>query len=153
MKTTSSQDHTKSSTQKLFRSQIVVATKRIAYQELRHPDNKISQREACKLIRVPRGTFQRWENQPNRLNCPSLMEQDFFQSPEGAMCIHRIVLAAALTIRYGSSGIRGIQEFLKLSKLDLWAASSTGALHTWVKKIEENIVQFGSEQSRNLSEG
>jgi hypothetical protein len=81
------------------------------------------------------------------------MEHEFFGSPEGTMCLHRIILAATQTIRYGSTGIRGIQEFLKLSKLNLRVASSTGALHTWVKKIEESIIRFGNEQQSKLSDG
>jgi hypothetical protein len=136
MKQSLSQDPTKSTTQKLFRTQIVIATKRIAYQELMHSESYMSQRKACKLIRVSRGTFQRWMQKSVPVNCPSLMEHEFFGSPEGTMCLHRIILAATQTIRYGSTGIRGIQESLKLSKLNLRVASSTGALHTWVKKIE-----------------
>jgi hypothetical protein len=153
MKPLLSQDSTKSTTQKLFRSQIVIATKRIAYREIMHPENQVSQRMACKLIRVPRSTFQRWAERPTPINYPSLMEQEFFGSPEGVICIHRIILAATQTIRYGSTGIRGIQEFLELSKLNLWVASSTGALHAWVGKIEESIVRFGNEQPSKLSEG
>jgi len=153
MKPTLSQDPAKSTTKKLFRSQIVMATKRIAYQELRHPDSKISQREACKLLKIPRGTFQRWVKKPAPMNCPSLKEQKFFGSPEGAICLHRIILAAAQMIRYGGTGIRAVQEFLRLSKLDTWVASSTGTLHAWVSQLEESIIQFGNEQQNKLSNG
>jgi hypothetical protein len=153
MKPPLSQDSLKPATQKLFRSSVVIATKRIAYAELMHPENNMSQRKACKLIRVSRSTFQRWMQRPAPAHCDSLKEHEFFCSPEGIICLHRIILAAAQTIRYGSKGIRGIQEFLVLSKLDSWAASSTGALHGWVGKIEATIVQFGHEQRDKLSQG
>jgi hypothetical protein len=129
MKKPLSQDSTKSSTQKLFRSPAVIATKRIAYAEIMHPENHMSQRRACKLIRVPRGTCQRWVRSPALNSCRGQKELEFLNSPEGTLCLHRIILAAAHTIRYGSKGIRGIQEFLELSKLDAITASSVGALH------------------------
>jgi hypothetical protein len=37
-----------------------------------------------------------------------------------------IVLAATTVISFGGSGVRGVQEFLRLSKLNHWVASSTG---------------------------
>lgn len=148
-----SQDSTKSTSQKLFRSSALIAIKRIAYSELMHPENNMSQRRACKLIRVSRGTFQRWMQRPVPSHCHILQEHEFFSSPEGTICLHRIVLAAAQTIRYGSKGIRGIQEFLEMSELNLWIASSTGALYDWVSKIEATIVQFGHDQRHKLAKG
>lgn len=148
-----SQDSTKSSTQKLFRSPAVIATKQIAYTEIMHPENHMSQRKACKLIRVSRGTYQRWQHSPTPIPCYSQKEFDFFRSPEGTLCLHRIILAAGQTVRYGSKGIRGIQEFLELSRLNTFVASSTCALHNWVKKMDTSIVQFGQEQKDRLSQG
>ena len=148
-----SQDSTKPTSQKLFRSSALIAIKRIAYSELMRPENNMSQRRACKLIRIPRGTFQRWMQRPVPSHCHILQEHEFFSSPEGTICLHRIVLAAAQTIRYGSKGIRGIQEFLEMSELNLWIASSTGALYDWVSKIETTIVQFGHDQREKLAKG
>lgn len=118
-----------------------------------HPDNNMSQRKACKLIRIARGTFQRWE--PSALAKENLSggEYQFFESPEGMICLHRILLAVAHTLRYGSSGIRGVQEFLELSQLDRWMAASTGALHGWISKMESTIIQFGQQQQSKLSSG
>lgn len=154
MKTPLSQDHSKTATQKSFRNRLVIATKRIAYQELIHPDNKMSQRRACTLIRVPRVTLRRWQtHRPICVYDLNAAEHDFFESPVGTVCLQRIILAAAKTIRYGSSGIRGIQEFLKLSQLDQWVASSTGALHAWVSKVEAQIIEFGHQQQTVASKG
>src|SRR5262249_695455 len=119
-----------------------------------HPDNNMSQRKACNLIRISRSTFQRWlQGSARAIMGSDLIEHQFFESPEGSMCLHRIILAAVHTIRYGSSGVRGIQEFLELSGLNCWVASSTGALHSWVDGVEEAIVQFGQQQQVRLSEG
>lgn len=153
MKMSLSQDPIKHTTQKIFRSPTVIATKRIAYAEIMHPENHMSQRKACKLIRVSRGTYQRWLHSSASVPCCSQKEHEFFRSPEGTLCLHRIVLAAGQTIRYGSKGIRGIQEFLELSKLDAFVASSTCALYNWVSKIDTAIIQFGQEQRSKLSEG
>ena len=148
---TLSHTNEKSSIQKKFRPRQVIAIKRIAYQELLHPDNKISQRKACRLIRVPRSTFQDWEKLGERPEDLSVKEQEFFSSSEGTMCLHQILLAASMTIQYGSSGIRGMQEFIRLSKLDRWVASSTGALHGWLSKVESAIVDFGKQQQKALA--
>lgn len=153
MKQPLSQDCEKPATQKLFRSPTIIATKRIAYREIMHPENNMSQREACQLIRVPRSSFQRWMRSPTPTHSYNQKEHEFFKSPEGILCLHRIVLSAAKTIRYGSKGIRGIQEFLELSQLDRWVASSTGALYDWVSKIETTIFQYGCEQRSKSSEG
>ena len=67
-----------------------------------HPENNMSQRRVCKLIRASRSTFQSWMHCPAPTHCHILKELEFFSSPEGTICLHRIVLAAAQTIRYGS---------------------------------------------------
>jgi len=78
-------------------------------------------------------------------DCPSKLEHKFFTSPAGTRFLHRLILATTHTIRYGSSGIREIQEFLEPSKLNVWVASSTGALHSWVTKVETTILRFEHE--------
>lgn len=60
-------------------------------------------------------------------------------------------MAAGTVINFGGSGVRGIQEFLKLSKLDQWVASSTGAVYNWISKLETITAEFGEEQKHLLA--
>jgi hypothetical protein len=111
MKQSLSQGPTKSSTQKLFRSSAVTPTKRIAYAVIMHPDNLMSQRKACKLIRVPRGTCQRWDRSPTPISFECEKECEFFHSPEGILCLHRIILVAGKTSATAAKALDAFKSF------------------------------------------
>lgn len=137
-------------TKKIYRSRQEIGRTRIAFQELIKPQIGKSQRSASQLLKVPRSTIQSWKT----ARTPSEIEEEvdqFFASPVGSKYLHRIVLAATTVISFGGSGVRGIQEFLRLSKLHHWVASSTGALYGWIGLVEENIALFGKEQTRLLA--
>ncbi len=58
---TLSPESTNNVTKKNYRPIQIVARKRIAYQELTGPEIGKSQRIASKLLKIPRSTFQTWE--------------------------------------------------------------------------------------------
>lgn len=137
-------------TKKIYRPRQEIARTYITFQELTKPLIGKSQRSASQLLKVPRSTIQSWEKAQTVSEIESEIDK-FFTSPMGSKCIHRIVLAAITVISFGGSGVRGVQEFLRLSKLNHWVASSTGALYRWIGLVEEKIVLFGQEQTRLLA--
>ena len=142
-----SQIPTKNVIQKTTRSREIVARKWVTYQELIGPDTGYSQRVAAHVVKIPRCTLQYWHQR-------SLSEDEldaFFAGPVGLAVLHRTVSVAVFVIQYRNSGSRGLQEFLQLSGLDRWVASSTGAVHCFARRWEAEIVNFGREQQRALS--
>jgi len=135
---------------KIYRPRQEIARTRIAFQELTKPLIGKSQRDASQLLKVPRSTIQSWETAPTVAEIEAEVDQ-FFTSPVGSKYLHKIVLAATTVISFGGSGVRGVQEFLRLSKLNHWVASSTGALYEWIGLVEEKIALFGQEQTRLLA--
>jgi hypothetical protein len=66
--------------------------------------------------------------------------------PAGAAFLQRVVISAYQTIHFGCGGIRGLQEFLRLSKLSHFVGSSYGALQAFSMRCEEYIVAFGENE-------
>jgi hypothetical protein len=135
--------------QKNMRSREIVARKWVAYQELIGPDTRYSQRLAAQVIKIPRCTLQYW----HQLNLSENELDVFFSGPIGLTFLHKTVSAALFVIQYRNSGSRGLQEFLQLSGLDRWVASSTGTMYSFAHRWEAEIASFGREQQRALSEG
>jgi len=139
----------KNVTPKIIRPRAIVARKWVAYQELIGPDTGYSQRVAAQVIKIPRCTLQHWHK-----SSISADELDaFFAGPVGVAFLHRTVSAALFVIQYRNCGSRGLQEFLQLSGLDRWAASSTGTVYAFACRWEAEIANFGKEQRQILSEG
>src|SRR5713101_5499153 len=72
----------------------------------------VSQRQAAKVLDVPRSTLQAWRAYQERLDaCPAVVE--FFQSPPGLAFLHRLVLAIHLVCtEVGACGMRLVCLFL-----------------------------------------
>jgi hypothetical protein len=79
--------------------------------------------------------------------------EDFFSRPVGAVFLQRVVLAALKLAKCGLSGIAGMQKFLHDSQLDLFVASSTGALHNCWIRCENHLIQFGEREEARLAKG
>ena len=60
-------------------------------------------------------------------------------------------MSAYQVIHFGSGGIRGLQEFLNLSKLDRLVAASFGALQEFSVRCEGYIVAFGNSEEKRLA--
>lgn len=137
---------------KVYRTRPAIARKIIAFQELINLEqSKKSAREAAELLEVPNSTIQSWILKENPLQAsPELAK--FFSTVSGAMFLQRVVMSAYQVIHFGCGGIRGLQQFLELSMLDQFVASSEGALQEFFKRCEEHIVAFGYTQECKLAE-
>ena len=113
----------------------------------------MSQRRASQAIGVPRGTLLRWQDRSEKipLSQPII---DFFESPDGAIFIDRLVNALQFVMnQVGSCGIRLVSTVLRLSYLDYFVATSYETLRERGVLMEETIVSFGKEEQQRLSEG
>ena len=108
-----------------------------------------SQREASKILNVPRTTIQHWTAEP----VLEEVRDQFFDSITGCAVLQRILMAAVMVLIHGPSGIRGIQQFLRLSGLSDYVGSSIGALQQLVHKFEKEIGAFGDATEAELSKG
>ena len=86
----------------------------------------LSQRQAAKVLHVPRSTLQAWRAYQERLDaCPAVGA--FFQSPPGLAFLHRLVLAIHLVcIEVGACGIRLVCLLLKITGLNRFVGASYG---------------------------
>jgi len=78
----------------------------------------LSQRQAAKVLEVPRSTLQAWRAYQERLDeCPAVVA--FFHSPPGLAFLHRLVLGIHLVCtEVGACGIRLVCLLLKLTGLN-----------------------------------
>jgi hypothetical protein len=137
---------------KVHRSRQEISSKVTAFQQLTSlKRNKMSKRQAAALLEVPFSTMHSWKIQENDQGIdPELTE--FISTPVGQKFLNRLVSSAHMSIRYGHGGIRGLQEFLQLSQLNCFVASSVGALHAFVVRFEEYILTFGANQEILLAQ-
>ncbi len=137
---------------KIHRAQPAIARKVVAFRELINLEQwKKSARETASILEVPNSTMQSWRSKENSPGVsPELTE--FLSTVSGSIFLQRIVLSAHQVIHFGCGGIRGLQEFLRLSMLDQFVASSEGALQAFSVRCEEHIVAFGGRQEQKLAE-
>ena len=135
---------------KVHRSSQKVSNKIVAFHEFLSLDRKRSKREISSLLEVPNSTMQSWIARKPLGKLPPEVEV-FFSTPAGIGLLNRIVMAAYQTIHFGCGGIRSVQEFLRLSKLSEFVASSEGALHSFSVRCEEHIVSFAKTEEKRLS--
>jgi len=100
-----------------------------------------SQRQFAQQQGIPHATFNYWIRHHSPAQDDPVAE--FFFSPAGELVLRRIVLAAFTTFHLqGACGIRFVGTFLERSQLDLFVASSRGALHPLAAHIESDLVAF-----------
>ena len=100
---------------KIHRPHPVISGKIIAFNvlsKLQHTSR--SSREISSILEVPNSTIRSWQAQKASSELSPELNK-VFASPHGAQLLQRMIMAAALVIEYGPSGIRGIQEYLRLS--------------------------------------
>ena len=112
--------------------------------------NKKSERSVAALLEIPNTTMQSWRSREASLNSPELDE--FFSTLAGKKLLQRIAMSAYQVTHFGSGGIRGLQEFLELSTLNRFIASSYGTLRSFSVRCEKHIVAFGESEERWLVE-
>ena len=114
------------------------------------PDHP-SQREHAQQLGIPHATFNYW----TRRYCSA--DDDpidaFFRSVAGEVVLHRILTAAVLVFQQrGACGIRLVGDFLHLSQLDRFVASSRGALQPLAAQIESDLVAFRDQEQPALAQ-
>jgi hypothetical protein len=113
---------------------------------------KVSQRQAAKVLDVPRSTLQAWRAYHDRLDaCPAVVA--FFQSVPGLTFLHQLVIALHLVcVEIGACGIRLVCLFLQLTGLKRFVGASYGTQHRVNRHIEEAMVAYRQEESTRLAQ-
>src|SRR5262244_68451 len=111
----------------------------------------LSQRQAAKVLDVPRSTLQAWRAYHDRLDaCPAVVA--FFHSVPGLAFLHRLVLALHLVcVEIGACGIRLVCLVLELTGLKRFVGTSYGTQQQVNRHVEEAIVAYRQEESTRLS--
>jgi transposase len=109
-----------------------------------------SQRQAAKVLDVPRSTLQAWRAYQERLDeCPAVVA--FFHSVPGLAFLHRLVLAIHLVCtEVGACGIRLVCLLLQLTGLNRFVGASYGTQQQVNRRVEEAIVAYRHEESARL---
>lgn len=113
----------------------------------------MSQRRAANDVGIARGSLLDWKDRVEAipLSKPTV---DFFESPDGAIFIDRLVNTLQFVMnQVGSCGIRLVSMVLRLSYLDYFIATSYETLRERGVIMEEAIVSFDKEEQHRLSEG
>jgi len=130
--------------------QIVAAA---AVDHFHDPDHATSQRQYAQQHGIPRSTLGHWLRQPD----PEGVDPDtaaFFRSSSGVAWLRRLVLALfAVFLFRGACGLRLLSLLLRLTHLDRFVASSTGALHELSRTIAADLSLFADEERPRLAEG
>ena len=110
----------------------------------------MSQRQAAKVLDVPRSTLQAWRMYQERLDaCPAVVA--FFHSVPGLAFLHRLVLAIHLVCtEVGACGIRLVCLLLQLTGLNRFVGASYGTQQQINRRVEEAIVAYRHEESARL---
>jgi hypothetical protein len=121
------------------------------YESLQGELGGLSQRAIAEDIGIPRSTLQYWRARKQGMDAePELVE--FFESEVGIAFLHRLVLAAHFVITMvGPSGVRVVCQFLELSGLDSFVASSYGSQQAVSVELEEAIVDYAASERQRLS--
>jgi helix-turn-helix, Psq domain len=112
----------------------------------------LSQRQAAKILEVPRSTLQAWRAYQERLAaCPAVVA--FFHSVPGLAFLHRLVLAIHLVCtEVGACGIRLVCLLLQLTGLNRVVGASYGTQQQVNRRVEEAMVAYRHEESTRLAQ-
>ena len=111
----------------------------------------LSERQAAKMLGVPRSTLQAWRAYQERLDaCAAVVA--FFHSVPGLAFLHRLVVALHLVYtEVGAGGMRLVWLFLRITGLDRFVGASYGVQHQVNGRVEEAIVAYRREESARLA--
>lgn len=110
-----------------------------------------SQREFAQQSGIPRSTLQHWINRKNSLDVsPEFIA--FFESPDGLAFLHRLITSAHLVFtKDGVASIHNVSNFLKLSGLSSFVASSYTTQCRESNKMDDFIIEFGENEQQRLA--
>lgn len=110
-----------------------------------------SHRHVAEQVGIPRSTLPYWQQRQEALEAtPAVVA--FFESPEGLVLRHRLLVAAHVVItRLGSGGIRLVCVWLELTGLNRFVAASYGSQPPVGTVIETATVNFGQQEKARLA--
>jgi len=109
-----------------------------------------SQRAAAAQAGVARSTLRHWSAAKASGTPPMLLA--FSETPEGVQWLRRILVAAHWCIsERAGAGLRVVDEFLDLSGLSAFIASSYGTQQAFHAQLEQHIVTCAHEQRTQLA--
>jgi hypothetical protein len=133
------------------RSRVQIAAKVISFEDAKRRLG-LSQRQAADSVDVPRTTILGWLERKETIDAPETLVR-FFESPDGVLFLHRLVLAAQVVITLmGPGSIRMVCAFLLLSGLHRFVASSYGSQQQAIAAIEQTLCAFGASEFRRLAQ-
>lgn len=111
----------------------------------------LSQRQAAKVLEVPRSTLQAWRTYQDRLDaCPTVVT--FVHSVPGLAFLHRLILAFHVVfVEVGACGIRLVCLLLKITGLDRFVGASYGTQQQVNCRVEHAIVAYHNEERAHLA--
>jgi hypothetical protein len=131
--------------------------KRLQIAELMSEYKELSQKslnhsQIAQELGIPRSTLQHWLDRRNSINeDPAVIE--FFESPAGTAYLHRLVLAAHhIMTLVGPCGVRQVCQYLELTGLDQFVASSHSAQHNVSIQLEQAAAAYAQEEQARLAE-
>jgi transposase len=112
----------------------------------------VSQRQAAKVLHVPRTTLQAWRLWQGRLDaCPHVVR--FFESVPGLAFLHRLVLALHVVfVEIGACGIRLVCLMLEMAGLNRFVGASFGTQQQINRAVEEAMVAYRGEETGRLAQ-
>ncbi len=111
----------------------------------------VSQRQAAKVLDVPRSTLQAWRLYHDSLDaCPAVVA--FFHSVPGLAFLHRLVIALPVVcVEIGACGMRLGCLLLELTGLNRFVGASYGTQQQVNRGVEEAIVAYRCEERTRLA--
>ena len=112
---------------------------------------KQSQRQWTTENEVPRTTLQYWLIRKESINASPVLIA-FFDTQEGTVFLHKILMGAHVAFtKHGVASIHNISEFLELSGLSTFIASSYSTQRRVSEQIDNEIIAFGQLERERLS--
>lgn len=107
--------------------------------------------ETARAEGVPRSTAYFWLARKQRIEAPEAL-RDVFESPEGVALLHRIVTALHVVfVQMCACGVDRVTEFLRLSGLHAFVASSHGYHHGVAQTVEVLLGAYGQSERARLA--
>jgi len=112
---------------------------------------KISQRDFARKECIPRTTFQHWVQRLETIGeDPALIA--FFESPTGVDFLHLLIHALHLEFtKVGCGSIHNICNFLEMSRLSIFVASSYGTHQKISNQMDLMLAEFGDMEQARLA--
>lgn len=100
---------------------------------------------------VPEPTLRYWVSRAQATEASAAF-MAFFESPDGLLVLHQIVIAAIYVLtQVVGGGVRSVCTFLQLSGLWRVVAAGYGTQQQAIKQMEEAIIAFGAEERQRLA--